>query len=82
MHKLVLISFITLLCSCVSTITHTRPHFFYFDEVTNSTTIKGFKEHDSLTLLGKWATNENKADYGASYFMNNENLVTINFKKK
>lgn len=82
MHKLVLISFITVLCSCVSTITHTRPYFFYFDEVTNSTTIKGFKEHDSLTLLGKWGTNENKADYGESYFMNNENLVTINFKKK
>lgn len=82
MHKLVLISFITVLCSCVSTITHPRPHFFYFDEATNSTTIKGIKELDSLTLLGKWETNENTANYREFYLRNNENLVSLNGIKK
>lgn len=82
MHKFILISLITLLCSCGSTITYRGSHFFYYDEGINSTTIKGFKEQDSLTLLGKWVKNENKAPWSDFYFKNNENLVAINFKKK
>ncbi|RTL13736.1 MAG: hypothetical protein EKK56_04095 [Flavobacteriaceae bacterium] len=80
MYKFIIISFFYIFCSCKST--QPIKNTLSYDEVNNLTTIKGFKELDSLTLLGKWSKTENSIGSNEIIYKNNENLVTINFLKK